>query len=156
MCTLRAVNCGAALPTEALNLMAQTHNRCVCVCLCARARVYVRACVRARERKREASVVTLRFATAVNNNPELKNENAVRIRRVIFHFPSKRSATNNISIGTDLSDCVLTPQLSSQCQSFIISVCWPQSDSSVPSIPYSYWSLISANHRRQYGYVSPL
>ena len=47
----------------------------VCVCVC------------------DTSVVTLRFATAANNKPEITNQNNVHIDRIIFHFPSKISIT---------------------------------------------------------------
>jgi len=129
VCPLRAVNCGAALATEAPNLMAQTRNVirtgywCVCVCVC------------------DTSVGTLLFATAVNNKPQITKQNIVRIRRIIFIFLPKYLSHDR------LNDCVMT-QLSSQFVSHNFRV-----------LAFQSLHLLASDiryHRRHYGYVSPL
>jgi len=102
----------------------------------------VRACVRACVCVCDTSVGTLLFATAVNSKPQITKQNIVRICRIIFIFLTKYLSHDR------LNDCVIT-QLSSQFQSFIFSVCWPSSR-------YIYLHQIFVNHRRYYGYVSPL
>ena len=101
---------------------------CVCVCVC--------VCVW------DSSVAMLRFATTVNNKSQITNQNILRIRRIIFIFLQKYLSHDRFGY------CVMT-QLSSQFQSFVISVCWPSSR-------YDYLRQVSVNHRRQYGYISPL
>ena len=118
---------GTAVETP--KLMAQTrkvtHTACCCCCVC------VCAC--------DTSVVTLPFATAVNKS-HITNQNNVRIRRIIFTFLQKYLSHDR------LGDCVMT-QLSSQFQSFTISVCWPSSR-------HIYLRQIFDNDRRHYISVS--